>query len=103
MRKSTRLAFVGAVSAAVFAIASPSSAETILGAMAKAYANNATLNSARAALRATDENVPQAKAGMRPQVSADGTLTMQDRTSTSLTSGNFGIQINQALFDLLTR
>lgn len=38
-------------------------AETIFGAMAKAYANNPDLNAARAGLRATDEGVPIAKAG----------------------------------------
>jgi outer membrane protein len=36
----------------------PVSAETIQGALAKAYKFNATMNSARAAVRATDENVP---------------------------------------------
>ena len=45
-------------------------AETIFGAMAKAYANNPDLNAARAGLRATDESVPIAKSGFRPQVAA---------------------------------
>ncbi len=43
-------------------------AETIQGAMAKAYANNPDVNAARASLRATDENVTMAKAGYRPQL-----------------------------------
>ncbi|MVA33727.1 TolC family outer membrane protein [Agrobacterium vitis] len=43
-------------------------AETIFGAMEKAYKNNPDLNSVRAALRATDESVTIAKAGYRPQL-----------------------------------
>ena len=52
--------------------ASPSgvSAETIASAMARAYGGNPTLNSQRASVRATDENVPRAKSGYRPRVSA---------------------------------
>nr|WP_307159491.1 TolC family outer membrane protein [Rhizobium paknamense] len=57
-------------------------AETIFGAMEKAYVNNPDLNSVRAALRATDENVTIAKAGYRPQLSAQVNAT---QTST----GNF--------------
>ena len=53
------------------------SAETLFGAMAKAYENNPDLNAVRAALRATDENVTIAKAGMRPQIAA----TASARTS----------------------
>ena len=45
-------------------------AQTLQEALAYAYSNNPTLLTARAQLRATDENVPQALAGWRPQVSA---------------------------------
>jgi outer membrane protein len=41
---------------------------TLQGALAAAYATNPTLQSSRAQLRATDENVPKALAGWRPQV-----------------------------------
>jgi outer membrane protein len=79
-------------------------AETIFGAMAKAYANNPDLNAARAGLRATDEGVPIAKAGYRPQISASatGTLTRVDaeRTGTQdFHSGQIGISITQTIFD----
>lgn len=50
-------------------------AETIFGAMAKAYKNNPDLNAARAGLRATDEGVPIARAGIMPKLSAGATLS----------------------------
>jgi outer membrane protein len=46
----------------------PAAAQTLQEALAHAYANNPTLLAARAQLRATDENVPQALAGWRPTV-----------------------------------
>jgi outer membrane protein len=53
------------------ALAGPALAETrtLQEALAAAYSSNPTLQAARAQLRATDENVPQALAGWRPQVS----------------------------------
>lgn len=77
-------------------------AETILGALAKAYENNSTLNSARAGVRVTDENVPIAKSGYRPTVNGFADIDYTSRTSnngTRLTTGGFGVQINQLLFD----
>ena len=43
-------------------------AETLYGALGKAYTANPTLNVQRASLRATDEGVPQALSGYRPTV-----------------------------------
>ena len=45
-------------------------ADTLEWALVQAYQNNPSLNSQRAALRATDENVPQALSGYRPNLSA---------------------------------
>ncbi|MBW8618807.1 MAG: TolC family outer membrane protein [Hyphomicrobiales bacterium] len=45
-------------------------AETIESALARAYANNADLNAQRASVRATDEQVPRAKSGYLPRVTA---------------------------------
>jgi outer membrane protein len=42
--------------------------ETLLGALAATYENNPTLNAQRAAVRAIDEQVPQALSGYRPQI-----------------------------------
>lgn len=79
------------------------SAETILGALAKAYQNNSQLNAARAGVRVTDEGVPLAKSGWRPTIngssSIDYTKTNFPGGNLSATTANFGIQINQTLFD----
>ena len=48
------------------------SADTLEWALIQAYQNNPQLNAQRAALRATDENVPQALSGYRPRVSVIG-------------------------------
>lgn len=90
---------------AAAAILSPqeASAETITGALSKAYRNNAQLNSARAGVRVTDEDVAIAKSGYRPTItgssSIDYTEIRRSNDSTHLTSGSFGVQINQTLFD----
>ncbi len=95
----------GALSAFVLAamIGGPASAETIAEALALAYSNNPNINAQRAATRAVDENVPIAKSGLRPSVSASADIsrTWSDNgnRSTELTPGGFGITINQALFD----
>ena len=48
-------------------------AETLDSALARAYMANPTLDAQRAAVRATDENVPRALSGYRPSVSANAT------------------------------
>jgi outer membrane protein len=53
--------------------ASPAAAQTLDEALGAAYANNPQLQAERANLRATDEGVPQALAGWRPQVTVSGT------------------------------
>ena len=57
-----------AAMAAVLAIPHSAGAETLEGALGQAYRNNPTLNAQRAALRATDESVPQALSNYRPRV-----------------------------------
>jgi outer membrane protein len=49
-------------------------AETIESALIRAYQNNPQLNQQRAAVRVTDEGVPQALSGYRPRVAVTGTL-----------------------------
>ncbi|ETI61433.1 membrane protein [Sphingobium sp. C100] len=53
----------------------PASAETLQGALAKAYASNPTLTGARAGQRAADENVPIQKAGGRPALDVTGSYS----------------------------
>ena len=77
-----RTALALALATALHALPQAALAETLAGAMAKAYENNPDLNAARAALRAVDENVTIAKAGMRPHVTGvaevEGTRTNLD-------------------------
>ena len=58
-------------------------AETLESALMQAYINNPSLNSQRAAVRVTDENVPQALSGYRPKVSITGTGGQQSLSSTT--------------------
>lgn len=58
-------------------------AETLNSALIQAYQNNPSLNSQRAAVRATDENVPQALSGYRPRVSITATGGEQSMSSTT--------------------
>lgn len=75
------------------------SAETLKGALAKAYANNSELNVARAGVRVTDENVAIAKSGHRPIITGTGSYNLQKSASRELQAGSLGIQIQQSLFD----
>lgn len=59
-------------------LAVPASAESLLEALAKAYATNPELLSERANLRATDERVPQALANWRPRVELSGEAGVED-------------------------
>jgi outer membrane protein len=72
---ASRFAFAALLmaSAAVVEVR-PAAGQTLQEALAMAYANNPTLQTARAQLRATDENVPQALAGWRPTVSVTGAV-----------------------------
>ena len=60
----------GAIAVIVLLHVSAVRADTLNDALAGAYARNPRLNAERARLRATDENVPQALAGYRPQLNA---------------------------------
>jgi outer membrane protein len=66
-------------------------AETLESALIQAYQNNPTLNSQRAAVRATDENVPQALSGYRPRVSvtaSGGEQSLSTVTKVTTTTPN---------------
>src|ERR1700734_2996934 len=53
---------------------------TLREALGLAYETNPQLDAQRAALRATDENVPQANAGWRPTINTQGSYGYQDTT-----------------------
>ncbi|PPD46614.1 MAG: channel protein TolC [Methylocystis sp.] len=62
---------------ALCALSSPAHAETLNGALLRAYGASPVLNSSRAGLRALDEKVPQALSTMRPRASAGAFLGAQ--------------------------
>src|ERR1700737_4390597 len=81
---------VTGVAAAVLLLAfvDPKSAlaDTIEAALVRAYQTNPQLNAQRAAVRSTDENVPQALSGYRPKVSVTASAGYQ-YTDTNTTAG----------------
>ena len=76
MRRATRAIVTAAL---VVTIGWPVSAvaEKIEAALARAYQGNPQLNAQRAAVRQTDEGVPQALSGYRPTISANATAGKQ--------------------------
>jgi outer membrane protein len=68
----------GAIAAACLAVAVAGAgvahAETLRQALAETYRNSPTLNAQRAGVRATDENVPIARAGLMPKVFASASV-----------------------------
>jgi outer membrane protein len=79
---------VGAiVMASALLTSRPVLAETLESALAQAYRNNPTLNAQRAALRAIDEQVPQALANYRPRVNASFDSGYQHYESNTLSLG----------------
>jgi outer membrane protein len=77
----------------------PAFSETIFGALTKAYQHNSQLNSARAGVRVTDEDVAIAKSGFRPTIIGSGTINHVRQDGTRITTGSFGVSIQQMLFD----
>ena len=71
----------------------PVAADTLIDALAAAYQTNPVLQGQRAQLRATDEQVPQALSGWRPNLDAQGSYGAVD-TRTDL---NGGIQTKDSL------
>lgn len=80
-RAASALAGAGALAAAL-AISGPAAAQTLMQAFEAAYETNPQLIAARANLRAVDERVNQARAGLRPDVSASLEYTGEWRNNT---------------------
>lgn len=85
-----------------------SAAETLQEALVKAYQSNPQLNAERARQRGTDENVPQALAGYRPQIVASLSAGLQavrnllpDNTiqGATLHPWTIGVTVNQILYN----
>jgi outer membrane protein len=91
-RAGRRIAFATLVGVAL-AAALPHTvlADTLEWALVQAYQNNPSLNAQRAALRATDEGVPQALSGYRPRLSATANAGYQY-------TDTLGRTVNQSVF-----
>jgi outer membrane protein len=88
-------AFTGAAASVLLLALSgpvPALADTIEAALVRAYQNNPQLNSQRAIVRSTDENVPQALSGYRPKVAVTASAGYQ-YTDVHTTSGGTPTQI----------
>ncbi|MBI5260326.1 MAG: TolC family outer membrane protein [Bradyrhizobium sp.] len=83
--------FTGAaISVLLMALAGPAPvlADTIEAALVRAYQNNPQMNAQRAAVRATDENVPQALSGYRPKVALTASVGYQYTDTLGTQGGN---------------
>ena len=88
-------------------------AETIGGALIKAYLTNPDINTQRAAVRVADEGVPKANAGYLPTVEATGNIGIElarssETTATGAAGGGttrfvkprgYGVQANETVFN----
>ncbi|HEY7665802.1 MAG TPA: TolC family outer membrane protein [Xanthobacteraceae bacterium] len=99
-------ALVGAALSAV--VVATASAETLPQALVRTYQGNPQLNAERARQRGTDEGVPQALSGYRPQIMAVLTGGLQqvrvlffDNTiqTATLHTWTIGLTVNQTLFN----
>jgi len=91
-----------------FVAAATAAAETLPDALVKTYQTNPQLNAERARQRGTDENIPQALAGYRPQLVATLSAGLQpvrnllpDNTiqSANLRPWTIGLTVTQVLFN----
>ncbi|MCC2097739.1 MAG: TolC family outer membrane protein [Hyphomicrobiales bacterium] len=106
MRPTVMLGRMAFAATAVLCISTAAKAETISGALAKAYNSNPDLNVQRAGTRATDENINRAKAGYLPTVNLTASLGLQHldsntlgRASVGTMPRSVGLSIQQNLFN----
>jgi len=76
----------------------PALADTIEAALVRAYQTNPQLNSQRAQVRVTDENVPQALSGYRPKVAVTASAGVQYSDSISTAGGDANRLVRTHLF-----
>lgn len=94
---------VTAVIVGGLAMAETAAAQTLIDVLGEAYTNNPRLQSERARLRATDEQLPQALSNWRPQVVVDGSagkqLSQRDPgVNTNTGPRSVGVRLTQPLF-----
>jgi outer membrane protein len=100
-----RLSRTAALIAGLLASTGTLAAEDLLSVARAALANDAQFQSARAQREATSEKLPQARAGLLPSLTLNGTTQWNDveiskpvDRSTQYNSHNFGFQLTQPLF-----
>src|SRR5690242_7245286 len=95
--RGTKVFAGAAASALLIALtgAVPALAETIESALVRSYQTNPQLNSQRAQVRVTDENVPQALSGYRPKVAVTASAGIQ-YTDSITTAGGGPTNINRS-------
>jgi outer membrane protein len=83
-------------------------AETIGGALAKAYVNNPDINQQRAAVRAADEGIPKSFSGFLPTVNAQANVALQQTQITEAGPANdnflskprgYGLTVNETVWN----
>lgn len=90
MKGIGKVAFSAMLMAGVSAVSLQANAQSLEEALGAAYSNNPTLQAQRAALRAVDESLPQAKSGWRPTVTLSGDLgKRRSKTENSGVNGDW--------------
>ncbi|MEQ1613580.1 MAG: TolC family protein, partial [Hyphomicrobiaceae bacterium] len=104
MKAGASLAAVLAVALSI-ALSCPADAETLRQALQSTYKVNPRIDAERARLRATDEEVPKARAGWLPTVQGTADLGSQRLTTKPSTSGagdtnpsGYGLNVTQQVF-----
>jgi len=101
--RSTRARVAAVVAILSFALGARASALTLAEAFEAAYETNPSLISARANVRATDENVTQARAGLRPTVTGTVATDLRhddtDFNTDTTDSFNQSLDVSQTLYD----
>lgn len=89
--------------AATAMTSSPAAAESLADALVKAYQNSPLLDANRAALRSLDEEIPQARAGRRPQVGVSvgvsSQTTAEDFVEDQLNQAQATLNASLVMFD----
>ena len=102
--------FASVAAIAIAAFGPTAQAETIGGALAKAYLSNPDINQQRAAVRVSDENIPKANSGYLPTVSAEADAAVSNTQSQGLGAGfpdsditshprGYGVTVNQNVWN----
>lgn len=110
-RLAWKTGVVGGLSFAAAALCAfePAAAETISGALAKAYHTNPQLNVQRANNRVANENIPRATSGYRPTITANADAGLQNndsirpgagfRTQVDTLPRGYGVTIQQNIWN----